>query len=343
MGGRGRRRRPKETKPFDTKKEKNLRNLLIVGFVRSCQAPQLPTKFFDCFNLYYQQFDRWDWDFFRSNWTSKKNDIMTIKRGKRGNSKWKNMYGKKWIKMDPRKDKSPRKFTWKLRLLDRRQIASTKKKDDDENADEEDNNNNNTERNGNSHNKNKDKKNKEIKKESFEIQYMDVLVGVVNTEKLPNQEMSRSFNQYSCGHALFAGNGKIYKFQEKEWIKVFRPIKHEDTLSINLEWMTIGKYKELYVTEKELEKEKQKKGGATSRTKDDDYCIALTFNKNDKYDRYPKGAAFMLPWSSPYKLAVSSAKKRWEIEWISANWIDEDPNKDKKITNDDDDDNKEPN
>eukprot|EP01084_Bolivina_argentea_P154532 269373_1 len=43
------RKLPKNTKPIDKRKERNLRNLLIVGFIRHCNAPHLPTKFFDFF------------------------------------------------------------------------------------------------------------------------------------------------------------------------------------------------------------------------------------------------------------------------------------------------------
>ena len=300
MGGRGgRRRKQKETRPVDKKKEGNLRNLLIVGFIRKCDAPQLPTKFFDYFNLYYQAFDKWNWDFFRSSWTSKKNEILTIKRGKRFNSKWKNMYGTKHIRMDPRKEKFPNKFSWKLRILDRKQIEPSKK-DEDEND---------------TTTKTKEQEEKEKKKkESFEIQYMDVLVGVVNSDKMPQQELPKAFNQYSCGYALFAGNGKVFK--QNDWIRVFKPIKHNDTITINLEWLTIGQYKGLYASEKEIEQ--------MQKLKEDEYCIALTFNKNDQTGRYPKGGAFMIKeWSSPYKLAVSSAKKRWEIEWVKSGWIDQ--------------------
>merc|ERR1712233_168342 len=64
----------------------------------------------------------------------------------------------------------------------------------------------------------------------------------------------------------------------------------------------------------------------------DEYVVALTFRKiisdeNEKKNlkkKMAKGAAFCLPSSGRYKLAIASAKKRWEIEWISSNWYDGD-------------------
>merc|ERR1711971_612494 len=136
MGGGGRRRKQKDTKPFDNKKVQNLRNLLIVGFIRSCGddgiSMELPTKFFDFFNYYYHKFDRWNWDYFRTNWTSKRGDMITIKRGKKEKSVWKNMYGIKHIKFNINSDGKPMKFEWKLRLLDRKQIESMKKSEDED-------------------------------------------------------------------------------------------------------------------------------------------------------------------------------------------------------------------
>ena len=64
----------------------------------------------------------------------------------------------------------------------------------------------------------------------------------------------------------------------------------------------------------QLEKEKQS---------GDEYVAALTFFKNDasgKEEEIPKGSAFALASSSQYKLAVASAKTRFEIEWLSSNW-----------------------
>merc|ERR1719445_513602 len=55
-------------------------------------------------------------------------------------------------------------------------------------------------------------------KESFEIQYMDVVVGVVDADKLPKKELSDAFHLYACGYAMFAGNGKIYKRESDEWV-----------------------------------------------------------------------------------------------------------------------------
>eukprot|EP00484_Ammonia_sp_Unknown_P004685 CAMPEP_0197058246 /NCGR_PEP_ID=MMETSP1384-20130603/105604_1 /TAXON_ID=29189 /ORGANISM="Ammonia sp." /LENGTH=606 /DNA_ID=CAMNT_0042492929 /DNA_START=63 /DNA_END=1883 /DNA_ORIENTATION=+ len=323
MGRRGmgdmapRRRAPRETKPFDKKKERNLRNLLVIGFLRKMEVPQLPTKFFDVFNYYYYStFDRWDYEFLRSYWTTKKNDLVTIKRSKKDKGKWKNMFSLRHIKMNPKEQKFPTKYQWKLRVLDRLQIESkTKPKKADETGKEE-TTSTATASNGHGDGDVDDEEAaKKKKEEEFEMQYMDVLIGVVNVEKLGNTEMLKSFNQYSCGYAVFAGNGKVL-CDNQDWIKVFKPVKHGETVSVNLEWMTKQQYRMLYATEKELQEAQKANDG-------DEYCVALTFDKNDDDKRvYPKGAAFMLPSSSPYKLAVSSAKKRWEIEWISANWID---------------------
>ena len=37
------------------------------------------------------------------------------------------------------------------------------------------------------------------KKESFEIQYVDVVVGVVDADKMPQKELSDAFHLYTCG------------------------------------------------------------------------------------------------------------------------------------------------
>lgn len=48
----------RDTKPVDKQLEGNLRNLLILGFIRK-HSSALPTKFFDILNEYYFAFDRW--------------------------------------------------------------------------------------------------------------------------------------------------------------------------------------------------------------------------------------------------------------------------------------------
>jgi len=49
-----------------------------------------------------------------------------------------------------------------------------------------------------------DNKQNAKKWESFEIQYMDVMVEMVNVNKMPaNQALTKAFNMYSCGHGLF--------------------------------------------------------------------------------------------------------------------------------------------
>merc|ERR1712228_179361 len=169
----------------------------------------------------------------------------------------------------------------------------------------------------------REKGNKKL--ESFEIQFVDVLIGVVDVEKMPNnQSLSKAFTSYSCGYGMFGGNGKMLK--GSEWIRVCKPVQHEEVISVNIEWMERREFNELYATKEELENDKRP---------GDEFVAALTFYKNEHKDEMPKGAAFCLPSSSKYKLAVSSAKKRWEIEWISSNWCSRDD--DKKIIDDDDD------
>ena len=299
-GKRQKQRREGGTKPFSQKKESNLRNLLIIGFVRNCNAPLLPTKFFDYFNFYYLQFDRWDYNFFRTHWVSKRNNLVTIKRGKRDKAIWKNMYGLKHIKFNPNTDKYPRRFSWKLRFLDRNQMNIK-----DEELDEDEGDVQMSERNK--------------KKEAFEMQFVDVFVGVVDVEKMPNnQALQKAFTSYSCGYGLFGGNGKILK--GSQWIRACKPLQHEETICVNIEWMKRSEFNQLYATEKNLEK---------SQNLGDEFIVALTFGKNEQMDEVPKGAALCLPSSSIYKLAVSSAKKRWEIEWITSNWCSRDDYQDK--------------
>merc|ERR1712079_770966 len=87
--------------------------------------------------------------------------------------------------------------------------------------------------------------------------------------------------------------------------------------------MARSEYDKLYATEKELKKNENSMNG-------DEFVAALTFDKNingsggakDDY-KVPKGAAFCLPSSGKYKLAIASAKRRWEIEWISSKWYSE--------------------
>merc|ERR1719273_608522 len=133
---------------------------------------------------------------------------------------------------------------------------------------------------------------------------------------MPNgQELTESFNLYNVGWGMFAGNGKIYDRAKRDWIRTCKPLKHKDCITINIEWMKRGQFKKLYVDDKDKEKSNQQN--------DDEFVVALTFHKNDEEGKIPKGAAQCLPASVPYKLAVSSAKKRWEIEWISSNWSDQ--------------------
>merc|ERR1712154_582134 len=93
-------------------------------------------------------------------------------------------------------------------------------------------------------------------------------------------------------------------------------------MEINLEWMERKEYIIKYGAEKD---EKTRPS--------DEYVVALTFrkiidDKNEKLNlkmkkKMAKGAALCLPSSGRYKLAIASAKKRWEIEWISSNWYDD--------------------
>jgi len=355
MGGgvRPQRRAPKpppDTRPFSKRKEERLRNLLIVGFMRSCDAIHLPAKFFDYFNQYYTAFDRWHWDFLRANFSTKHNDLVSIARSKLHKSKWRNMYGLKHIRVKDAQlhallsnsnsnSKKCRTFQWKIRVLDRIQMEMEKHHAAAAST---------TSSNGNGDGSGDggDADEKQMKKEDFELQYMEVLVGVVNVDKMPhNVELQRAFNQYSCGHALFGGNGKVYR--NNEWIKVFRPLQHGDTVSINLRWMKTAQFYALYRSKEEHAQYVQQH----APSKQDEICVALTFAKNDHDEEesntsYPKNAAFLLESGASYKLAVASARMRFEIEWISSNWICDDDEmiacKSKAKSNNTQDDNKQP-
>merc|ERR1712228_908806 len=130
----------------------------------------------------------------------------------------------------------------------------------------------------------KEKGNKKL--ESFEIQFVDVLIGVVDVEKMPNnQSLSKAFTSYSCGYGMFGGNGKILK--GSEWIRVCKPLQHEESVTVCIEWMQQSEFNKLYATEKEIK---------NNQKSDDEFVVALTFHKNDNIaDEMPKGAAFCLP------------------------------------------------
>merc|ERR1719361_1219908 len=83
-------------------------------------------------------------------------------------------------------------------------------------------------------------------KESFEIQFMDVVVGIVDTEQMPQNELSDSFHLKACGYGVFAGNGKVYDRKTEGWTKAFSPIQHEETMSVHIEWMKRSEFDVLY-------------------------------------------------------------------------------------------------
>ena len=62
------------------------------------------------------------------------------------------------------------------------------------------------------------------------------------------------------------------------------------------------------------------KDNSHSTVSEDDIVVAVTFNNKDEKVVF-NGARFCLPSSVPYKLAVSVAKKRFEIEGDCVYWI----------------------
>lgn len=123
---------------------------------------------------------------------------------------------------------------------------------------------------------------------------------------------------------MFAGNGKIYKRESDGWVRACRAIQHEDTLTVHLEWMRRMEFESLYGSEEQdvNMKEEESNGHSNSGS---EWVVALSFEKNIKegvHQRPPKGSVFCLSSSTSYKLAVSAALRRWEIEWISSKWTE---------------------
>lgn len=140
----------------------------------------------------------------RTNWTTKRNDIVTIKRGRNEKAVWRNMFGLNPINYDTTRAAAskmwgranPGRYSWTLRLLDRNAM----KTDDAVNG---------VENEEAPLDVAPDAVTKEVsggsdgdsvrEKESFEVQYMDVVVGVVDAEKMPKKALSDAFHLYACG------------------------------------------------------------------------------------------------------------------------------------------------
>ena len=118
--------------------------------------------------------------YLRTDFTSIKQNLCAIKRTQKNASQWKNMYGLKHIKHNIKSNtKYPCKYEWTLQPLYRKQIVLENAADICENIGDDDN------------------KQNAKKLESFEIQYMDVMVGMVNVNKMPaNQTLTKAFNMY---------------------------------------------------------------------------------------------------------------------------------------------------
>ena len=146
-------------------------------------------------------------------WTTKKNEIVTIKRGNKDVGIWKNMYGFNMIRYDTRKVSdskawaraNPGKYSWTLRILDRLAMESLEESESNQDSNEK------VKENGSGANGNDTGLSRQQsaastasdavqgKKESFEIQYMDVIVGVVDMEQMPRNELSNAFYLSACG------------------------------------------------------------------------------------------------------------------------------------------------
>lgn len=316
---RKKKRAPRDTKPVTKGMERNLRNLLILGFIRA-HSMALPTKFFDILNKFYSAFDRWDWDMLHSEWTTKQRDIVTIKRSGKDKAIWHNMYALNSISYETRsatESKSwtkanPGRYSWTLRLLDRLQMESAKEETQSDDVDTT-----MTEQPV------RDKK----EKESFEIQYMDVVVGVVDAEKMPHDALSNAFHISACGYGMFAGNGKVYDRKTESWIPACDRIQHGDTVTVSIEWMKRDAFQSLYGSGKDVDGDENMKEEPSNgqHRLEDEWVVALTFGRNVKdneYEKPRKGSVVCLPSSTSYKLAVSAALRRWEIEWVSSQWTE---------------------
>ena len=127
------------------------------------------------------------------------------------------------------------------------------------------------------------------------------------------------------GYAVFAGNGKTYSVDGKSdgWTRACRPIQHGDTMTVHLEWMRRTEFESLYGAEQDVNmKEEQSNGHSNTGN---EWVTALWFERNKDEglrEHPPKGSVFCLSSSASYKLAVSSALRRWEIEWISSKWTE---------------------
>jgi len=321
-GRRSKKRAPRDTKPVSKAMERNLRNLLILGFIRA-HSIALPTKFFDILNKFYSAFDRWDWDMLRSQWTTKTKDIVTIKRVGKDKAVWKNMYALNAISYETRKatesetwtKANPSRYSWTLRLLDRLQMESEKE------APSGDATTDITEQPAVA----QDKK----EKESFEIQYMDVVVGVVDAEQMPQKALSNAFHISACGYGMFAGNGKVYDRKTESWIRACHRIQHGDTVTVSIEWMKREEFESMYGSGKDEDGDENMKEEPSNGHSplDDEWVVALSFARNvnaeEKGNEKPlKGSVLCLPSSTSYKLAVSAALRRWEIEWVSSQWTE---------------------
>jgi len=342
MGGRNgssRRKQPKDTRPIIKKMENNLRNLLILGFIRK-HSGALPSKFFDIFNNYYLAFDRWDWDELKSCWTTKRNELVTIKRcNKKENAIWKNMFGLNAISYDTKKaadSKSwaaanPGRYSWTLRVVDR--MAIRKEKENGNGIEEvlssesvaKDGTVQSRRSSASKHSADSPSEKREL--QSFEVTNMDVIMGVVDVEQMPvKKTLSDAFHLYACGYGMFAGNGKVYDRKADGWVRACRPIQHGDTLSVSIEWMKRTEFDSLYGggDEEEDESMKEEQSNGASHL-GDEWVVALSFARNTEdgeYQHPPKGSVACLPASTSYKLAVSAALRRWEIEWVKATWTE---------------------
>jgi len=312
MGRPRQRARPRDVRPLEKRSEGNLRNLLILGFVRKhCRF--LPSKFWRILSDYYQGFDRWDWDRLQRRWTTKRRDIVSIRRSRRAKAQWSNMFGldavryavdradsdKKWAAANP-----PR-FSWTLRLIDRLAADTPKNEESGDVAMAQRENE---------------------KKESFELQFVDVIVGVVDSGRMPREPLSDAFYLHDFGHGLFAGNGKVLEDGAGEWTKCCAPLQNGDTLSVHVEWMKRGQFHSLYAVEEADSKNETAADGQPPADKgDEDWVVALSFARNEAdgmSPRHLKGSVSCLPAAASYKLAVSAAMRRWEIEWVSARWTE---------------------
>merc|ERR1712083_774598 len=89
-----------------------------------------------------------------------------------------------------------------------------------------------------------------------------------------------------------------------------------------MEWMKRDEFDSLYGSD---EDESMKEEASNGHIAHDEWVVALSFARNtgdETYTRPPKGSVVCLPSSTSYKLAVSTALTRWEIEWVSSKWTE---------------------